>query len=131
MSNFSKLGSVACMIRKNGRYILNVNDFLKICKHYKINPNAVSVMVIPGMEVAEYRFYDIYTDGELVSFYDHDGLFRTRKNKTDYYTEPIEVVLRNQSQPPVEMLEAIKKNTNTVITRVKQKINESHEQAPE
>lgn len=115
------------MIRKNGRYILNVNDFSKVCKHYKLNPNAVGIMVIPGMDIAEYRFYDIYTDGELVSFYDHDGLFRTRKNHTDFYTEPMENVLKNQTEPPAEMLEAIKKNTNTMLARVKQKIDEAKE----
>lgn len=116
------------MIRKNGRYILNIDDFNKLCKHFGLNPASTNVETFPGMMFTEYRFYDIFTGGELVSFYDHDGMFRTRKNATDFYEEPVSNVLgKNPSMPSVEMLAAIKKNVHKTPAKLRQKIEEVKE----
>lgn len=127
--NVFGMGSVNHMIRKNGHYILNVDDFNKICKHFGLNPNSTTVRTFPGMTFSEYRFYDIFTNGELVSFYDHDGIFRTRKNATDFYEEPINNVLgKNPNMPPSDMMIAIKKNVHKAPAKIRQKINEVKQQ---
>ena len=116
------------MIRKNGRYILNIDDFNKLCKHFGLNPASTNVETFLGMAYIEYRFYDIFTGGELVSFYDHDGMFRTRKNATDFYEEPVSNVLgKNPSTPPVDMMAAIKKNVHKAPSKIRQKIEEVKE----
>lgn len=114
------------MIRKNGHYILNVDDFNKICKHFGLNPNSTTIKTFPGMEFLEYRFYDIFTNGELVSFYDHDGKFRTKKNAVDFYEDSISNVLsKNPSMPSIAMINAIKKNVHKIPDKIHQKIVET------
>ncbi len=119
------MGSVGSMIRKNGHYILNIDDFGKICKHFGLNPTSTKVQTFPGIDFTEYRFYDIFTNGELVSFYDHDGKFRTRKNAIDFYEDTVDNVLgKNPDMPPVGMMNAIKKNVHKTPAKIKQKIEE-------
>lgn len=116
------------MIRKNGHYILNIDDFNKICKHFGLNPNSTTVQTFPGVVFSEYRFYDIFTNGELVSFYDHDGKFRTRKNSVDFYEDTINNVLgKNPNMPPANMMAAIKKNVHKAPAKIRQKIEEHKE----
>ena len=123
------MGCVTNMIRKNGYYKLNIDDFVKICKHFGLNPNSTTVQTFPGMMFSEYRFYDIFTNAELVSFYDHDGMFRTRKNATDFYEEPISNVLgKNPDMPPSDMMSAIKKNVHKAPAKIRQKIAETKQQ---
>jgi len=117
------------MIRVNGHYILTIDDFNKICKHFGLNPNSTFVQTFPGIEFLEYRFYDIYTKGLLLSFYDHDGKFRVKKNAVEYYEDAVNNVLlvKNPTMPSVDMLAAIKKNVHKAPAKIRQKIEENLE----
>lgn len=112
------------MIQKNGHYILTVNDYVLICKHFGVNINTTTVKTVPQLQFTEYRFYDIYTNGLLFTFYDHDGMFRVAKTFTNFYEISVDQVLtKNPSMPPIEMQKAIKKNVHSAPTEIKRRID--------
>lgn len=101
------------MITKNGKYILNVEDFGKILKYYGLQQNSVTVQTIPGIVFTEYDFVDIFNDVTLVSFYDHDGKFRVSKGKNEFYEDDITNVLaKNPENKNQEMIDAISKRVH-------------------
>lgn len=113
------------MIRKNGRYVININDFIKICKFFELNPNNISVKMTAWENILEYHFYDIFTDATLFVFYNHDGKIRVKKNSTDFYEESIDNILgKNPTPPNPEMLAIIKKLSRNTTQRIKQKIDD-------
>ena len=111
------------MIQKNGRYILTVNDYALICKHFRINVNTTTIKIVPQLQFTEYRFYDIYTNGLLFTFYDHDGMFRVAKTPTNFYEIHIDQVLtKNPTAPPAEMQKAIKRNVHSASKEFKHRM---------
>jgi len=132
MYSVFSMGSDVDMIRKNGRYVLNIDDFAKICKYFGLNPNSTGVQTFPEMIYTEYRFYDIFNGADLVSFYDHDGKFRAKKDSVDFYEDDVSNALgKNGGKPSDAMIKAIAKNVHKRFDRAKQKLTEHHEKVTE
>ena len=116
------------MIQKNNRYVITINDLTKICKYFGTNINTTEVKTHPEMGFTEHRFYDIYTEQLLFTFYDHDGMFRVPKDKVTFHEIHISGVLaKNPVEPPKGMLDAISKKRHkpaSAIPRRVQKIKE-------
>lgn len=111
------------MIKQDGHYILTVNDLNKICRHFGLNATTVKTREFPQLTFTETRFYDIYTNKCLFSFYDHDGMIRIQNSGyTILYEISIDDIFsKNPSKPPQHIVEAIYKNVHnhTVIAAKK------------
>ena len=116
------------MIQKNNYYVITINDLIKICKYFGTNINTTKVKTHLDIDFTEYRFYDIYTEQLLFTFYDHDGMFRVPKDKITFYeVHLLGVLSKNPVEPPEGMLDAISKKrhkSTSAIPRRVQKIKE-------
>lgn len=115
------------MIKREGHYILTVEDWNTVIKYFMLAPKTVAIKEAPDLTFTEYRVYDIYSNKVLFSFYDHDGKIRIPGNgKTVMYEIDIsKVFAKNPDFPGQAILDAIKINTNsrkTFAERVSEKL---------
>lgn len=93
------------MIKREGRYILTVEDWNAVLKYFLLTPKTVAIKEAPDLTFTEYRIYDIYSNRVLFSFYDHDGKIRIPGNG-NLITYEIDVSIH-------ELLDAIGLNTHS------------------
>ena len=115
------------MIKREGHYILTVEDWNNIIKYFLLAPKTVAIKEAPNLTFTEYRVYDIYSNKVLFSFYDHDGKIRIPGNGKliAYEIDISQVFAKNPDAPAQELLDAIKINTHsrkTFAERVSEKL---------
>jgi len=115
------------MIKRDGHYIVTVEDWNTIIKYFLLAPKTVTIKEAPALTFTEYRFYDIYTNKVLFSFYDHDGKIRIPGNGKliAYEIDISQVFAKNPDAPAQELLDAIKLNAysrKTFAKRVSEKL---------
>ena len=115
------------MIKREGRYILTVEDWNTVIRYFMLAPKTVAIKEAPDLTFIEYRVYDIYSNKILFSFYDHDGKIRIPGNGKiiAYEIDISQVFAKNPDFPGQELLDAIKINTHsrkTFVERVSEKI---------
>lgn len=98
------------MIKREGHYILTLDDWNTIIKYFMLNPRTVAVKEAPDLIFTEYRLYDIYSKKVLLGFYDHDGMIRiSDDNNTIKHTIDIYKILEKNPEPPSQqILETVK-----------------------
>lgn len=121
------------MLCKDGRYILNLNDWVSICKYFNIDSRRVHLTFYRDLTFIEYALIDIHTRANILSFYDHDGMIRIIKDDANgsnsrlFWTAlPYEVsindILCSEPKPPSkEILDIIKskqRKTSSVAKKV-------------
>ena len=111
------------MIKKSDFYIITINDLTKICKYFGTNINTTRMITIPQMGFTEHRFYDVYTEQLLFTFYDHDGMFRVPKDSITFYEVHISgVISKNPIDPPEGMLDVITKNKHKPASSIPKRV---------
>ena len=115
------------MIKRDGHYILTIEDWNNIFKYFRLAPKTVAIKEAPDLTFTEYRVYDIYSNKVLFSFYDHDGKIRIPGNGKviAYEIDISQVFAKNPDFPGQELLDAIKINTHsrkTFAERVSEKL---------
>ena len=102
------------MIKKEGHYILTIEDWNLISKYFMVNPKAITIKEFPNLMFTEYKVYDIFSNKVLFSFYNHDGKIRISGNgKTIMYEIDISQVLTKNPTPiPQSIFDAIKINAH-------------------
>ena len=86
------------MIMQNGRYLLSLNDWINVCKYFKLDTTKTKIVHIPQLTFIQYDIVDIDTNRVVLSFYDHDGLFRIKGD----YTFPISSIFDRKAPKPSE-----------------------------
>lgn len=102
------------MIKRDGHYILTIEDWNLICKHFMINPRTVNIREFPQLTFTETRVFDVYTKKVLFSIYDHDGMIRIpgEKNTFAYEIDINKILTKNPEMPSQQALDLIKKNVH-------------------
>lgn len=118
------------MIKREGHYILTIDDWNTIIKHFMLSPNKVTIKEAPDLTFTEYQVRDIYTNKVLFGFYDHDGQIRIPgTGKTIAYEIDISQVLtKNPDKPPQNILDAVKSNAysrKSFVQRISDKISKN------
>ena len=113
------------MIRRKGYYILNIDDWIKICKFFSINPKTTCIEDFKQLTFIETQVFDIYTEKHLFSFYNHDGMIRIPKKNRDFYEIPIHNIIGKNPEPiSQEIMSIFKKNVHGPIKSITNKISE-------
>ncbi len=113
------------MIKREGHYILTIEDWQTIIKYFMLTPRTVAIHEVPDLTFIEYQARDIYTKKILFSFYNHDGKIRIPgDNKTIAYEIDISQILtKNPNMPPQHILDSVKSNARksrkTFANRIK------------
>lgn len=115
------------MIKREGHYILTVEDWNAVIKYFLLAPKTVAIKEAPDLTFTEYRVYDIYSNKVLFSFYDHDGKIRIPGNGKviAYEIDISQVFAKNPDFPGQAILDAIKINTHshkTFAERISEKL---------
>ena len=102
------------MLNQDGHYILTVDDIYKICRFFNLITTTIRTKEFPQLTFTELRFYDIYTNKCLFSFYDHDGMIRVETNNHDilYEININDVLSKNPTKVPQHITEAIMQNVH-------------------
>lgn len=103
------------MIKRDGHYILTIDDWNTLAKHFMLNPQTISIKEAPDILFTEYQVYDIYSKRILFSFYNHDGKIRISgdgKNVILYEIDISDALAKDSDMIPEKIQEAIVKNVH-------------------
>ncbi len=100
------------MVNRDGHYILTVDDWNTIIKHFMLNSRTVNVKEAPYLTFTAYELHDIYSKKVLFVFYDHDGKIRIPdpNNTITHEIDISKVLAKNPDMPSQKILSAIAVN---------------------
>lgn len=100
------------MIKRDGHYILTVDDWNIIVKFFMLNSRTVNVKEAPDLLFTAYKVYDIYSKKVLFVFYDHDGKIRVPgpNNTIAHEIDISKILTKNPDMPSQKILSAIAAN---------------------